>query len=306
MIDRIEITSREQWLAVRKHDVTASVVGALFNEHPYTSALKLFLMHSGVEFDDKDNSAMRRGRIMESSVAAAAAELRPDWKIEKCNAYYRDADLRLGATPDFIIRRDGDSGPNVGILQAKTVTPSVYERDWQNGAPLWIQLQTMTEMMLTGAAFGVVAALKVDPFDLDCTLVEVPRMEAVERRIVAAVRQFWDDVAAGRQPQPDPAKDAELLSVIAPREKSGKAIDLSGDNELPALLDQREQIMAGITGYEQRKSEIETQLKFLMGDAERVTGLPEWSITWKTQHRAAFSVPEKDIRTLRIHHKESS
>src|SRR5262245_18769817 len=49
-IERIPITSREQWLELRKPDVTASVVGALFAAHPYMTALKLYLMHQGIDF----------------------------------------------------------------------------------------------------------------------------------------------------------------------------------------------------------------------------------------------------------------
>ena len=53
--------------------------------------------------------------------------------------------------------------------------------------------------------------------------------------------------------------------------------------------------MAGIDGW--RISNAWTRLRrninFSCGDAGRVTGLPEWSITWKTQHRAVFFVPKK-------------
>ena len=64
------------------------------------------------------------------------------------------------------------------------------------------------------------------------------------------------------------------------------------------MLDQHEQIQAGIKGYEARKAEIETAIKFRMREAERIVGLPGWNITWKTQHRNEYTVPAKDIRTL--------
>jgi predicted phage-related endonuclease len=134
-------------------------------------------------------------------------------------------------------------------------------------------------------------------------LIEVPRHPAAEQRIKAAVVQFWADVAAGREPDPDYGKDAELLKVIAPHEVAGKSIDLSGDNELPALLYQCAEIMTAMKGYEARKDEIETMLKFKMRDASSVVGLPDWSISWKSQHRKEFVVPAKKVRTLRIHHR---
>jgi predicted phage-related endonuclease len=301
-IERIEITGREQWLALRKNDVTASVVAALFGAHPYVSALKLYLMHSGIEFDEADNRVFRRGRLMEPAVALAVAEDRPDWRIEKANSYYRDPDLRLGATPDFFIHGDPRG---LGTLQTKTAAPGVYQRDWEGGAsvPFWVQLQALTEAMLTDAAFAAVAVLQVDAFDLALSIVEVPRHPAAEQRIIEAVTRFWADVAAGREPAADYGKDAELLRMIAPREIAGTTVDLSGDNELPALLDQRAEIMTAMKGYEARKDEIETMLKFKMRDAESVVGLPDWNITWKTTHRAEYVMKAKDIRTLRIHHK---
>lgn len=42
MIDRIQIENREQWLALRRQDVTASVVAATMGLHPYVSKLALF------------------------------------------------------------------------------------------------------------------------------------------------------------------------------------------------------------------------------------------------------------------------
>jgi predicted phage-related endonuclease len=304
-IERVEITSRDQWLNLRKSDVTASVVAALFGAHPYTSALKLYLAHSGVEFDQADDRVLRRGRLMEPAVALAVSEERPDWKIEKCDSYYRDPELHLGATPDFFIHGDPRG---LGVLQTKTAAPHIFERDWEGGAtvPFWIQLQVLTEAMLTKAAFGAVAVLRVDAFDLALALIEVPRHPAAEQRIKAAVVQFWDDIATRREPDADYNRDAELLKVIAPHEVAGTTVDLSGDNELPALLEQREEIMTGIKGFEARKDEIETMLKFKMRDASSVVGLPEWNVTWKSVLRNEFTVPAKEVRTLRITRKKSA
>lgn len=304
-IERIPITSREQWLKeLRPRDVTASVIAALFGAHPYTSALKLYLAHRGIEFTDAgDDRVLRRGRLMEPAVALAVAELRPDWRIEKCNFYCRDTELRLGATPDFLIHGDPRG---LGVLQTKTAAPHIFERDWQNGAtvPFWVQLQALTEAMLVGAAFAAVGVLQVHAFDLVCSINEVPRHPGAEKRITDAVTQFWLDVEQGNEPDPDYGKDAELLKVIAPHEVAGKNVDLSGDNELPTLLDQHEQIAAALKGYQERKDEIETAIKFRMRDAERVTGVPDWSISWKSVLRKEYTVPAKEVRTLRINRRK--
>jgi predicted phage-related endonuclease len=173
--------------------------------------------------------------------------------------------------------------------------------------PFWIVLQALQEMMLTDAAFGAVAVLCVDPFDLVCSIHEVQRHPSSEAKILAAVKQFWNDVAHGREPTPDYGKDAALISILAPRESSpDKTVDLGGNNELPAMLAEREFLHACIRRDEARCKEIETEIKFLMRDAAVVTGLPDWKITWKTGIRQGYTVPTKELRTLRIYDRRAS
>lgn len=305
MIERYPLEHPGALHPLRKDDITASRVGALFDVHPYCSALRLYLEKSGVEFPEQDDSPVkRRGRLLEGAVGLAVAEARPDWRIVKAGDYFRDADARLGATPDFFIEGD-PRGP--GVLQTKTVAPHVFKRDWEEGQtiPFWITLQTLAECMLTGAAWGAVAAMKIDAFDLACPILDVPRHQAAEAKIVAAARQFWDDVAHGREPGPDYGKDADLLPIIAPLAVKDKTIDLSASNELPALLDQRARLKEQIQAYAARCEEIETEVRFRMKDAERVVGIDGFSITYKNQHRDAYTIPAKDYRVLRINKKEA-
>src|SRR5215475_12203164 len=97
MIERRTITSRDEWLEWRKPFVTASQVGALFGAHPYLTALKLYCMKAGMEFPEKDNPAMRRGRLFEPAVALAVSEERPEWEIERANSFFGDLDTKMAA-----------------------------------------------------------------------------------------------------------------------------------------------------------------------------------------------------------------
>jgi predicted phage-related endonuclease len=298
MIERRPITDREQWLAWRREDVTASAVAALFGCHPYLSALKLYLEKCGIAFPDNDNAIFRRGRRMEPGVAIAVAEERPQWTIRPAREYLRAPDIRLGASPDFYI--DGDAR-GLGVLQAKSAAPSVYDREWGDGPPFWIALQTLAECILSNAAFGVAAALRIDAYDMDCSIHEIPRHPDAEARILTAITQFWDDVENGREPDPDYGKDADLLKIIAPRETaSDAAIDLSGNNELPELLAERALLLARRNQDKARCEEIETEIKFLMRDAAIISGLPDWRISWKTEPRKGYTVAPSTPRVLRI------
>jgi len=301
-VEHRTITSRDEWLRWRRQDVTASVVGALFGVHPYTTALRIYAEKRGVEFPDADNKTMRRGRWLEPAVATAVEEERPDWKLRAPRLYLRDPDLRLGCTPDYFIEGDPRG---LGVLQCKTVAPSVYARDWLGGSeiPLWVTLQALTEMMLADAAFGVVAALLVDAHAMDVAILEVPRHADSELKILVAVKNFWDAVGSGIEPDPNFSRDAEVIKALVPRDTSGKQIDFSGHNELPAMLEERAALMQHIKEGEARCGEIETQVKFLMGDAEIGNGLDGWRITYKVQDTKEYLVKARSSRVLRIKDK---
>src|SRR4029077_14739538 len=213
MIERRTITDRAQWLEWRRQDVPSSQIGALFHCHPYTTALRLYAQHRGTEFVVEDNKVLRRGRWMEPAVAKAVSELRPEWRLELPGEYLRDPDLRIGATPDFYIHGDPRGR---GILQAKTVAPSVYARDWLDGTavPLWILLQGATEAMQAEATFVAIAALLVDAHAMDCCIHEMPRNPAAELKIREAVAEFWRNVEQGIEPEPDFARDANVIKAM--------------------------------------------------------------------------------------------
>lgn len=301
MIEQRPITSRDEWLEWRKTDITASVIGALFGVHPYTTALKLYVQHRGVEFPDKDdNKTMRRGRWMEPAIGEAVRELRPDWTIEAPNVYLRYPELRLGATPDFYVGEHATK--QIGVLQAKSVSPAVWHDEWMDGEeiPPWIALQCATETMLAGAEFGCVAVMLVDPFNMDVKLISVPRDPDTENRILAAVSKFWGDVNTGNEPTPDYGRDTAAIKALAPRETKGKQIDLSASNYLPELLADRYALKKTIERATNRCSEIENELRYLMKDAEIGAGLEDWSITYKTQNVKGYIVEPRTQRPLII------
>jgi len=295
-IERLTFASREEWLHLRQFDVTASTVAALFGLHPYETALGLYAAKTGVAMPDIDSKVLRRGRLLEGAVAEAVREERPTWAIAKANEYLRDAKIRLGATPDFYVY---DENNRRGVLQTKTVAPNAFRSSWtEETPPTWIALQTATEMLLDNADFGVIAALVVDGWNFDLHLYDVPRNAGAEARIREAVTKFWDDVAAGRPPKTDYARDDRLMQIIYPRQVPGKEIDLRGDNRALELLDQREAAMAGMKMAETLKAEAETELREKIGDAE-IAIVRGWKVTLRQQTRREHLVKESSFRQLR-------
>jgi predicted phage-related endonuclease len=295
---------RQEWLTWRKPDITASVAGALLTEHPYTTTMHLWAEQRGTEFPPVvENKRMRRGRKLEKLVGEEVHEQRPEWQIEPVNAYYRDVELRLGGTPDFWILGDPRGR---GVLQAKTASPDIIAKKWDEGrlAPEWIEWQLRTEMLLTDAAFGAIAVL--DPFNWDCFILDFERDPHIELTLVTAVRKFWRQVADGIEPEPDFSKDAEVIKALVGREKAGLRRDLSANNELPEQLEVRAALMARIKDDEARCEAIESELKWILGDAEEGVGINGWKIHFKTTDRAGYTVPPKKIRSLRIYDRREN
>jgi predicted phage-related endonuclease len=300
MIERRLITDRAEWLEWRKLDVTASTVGGLFGCHPYVTALRLYAEKRGTEFEplDDENRILRRGRWLEPAIGKAVREMQPAWDLKPTTYYYRDTDLRLGATPDFFVL-DGD---RFGILQAKTAAPNVYQRDWQGGKepPLWILLQAATEMLLADAQFAVVAVMVVDPFSLDVTLSRFERSAAVEDKIIRQVAKFWQMVEAGEEPEPDFGLDDTVIRALHPRAERGSLLDLRSSNEVMDMLVRRANANAALAALENEKKMIEAELRYRLGEHE--TALVDgFKITYKNVHLPERTVPESNNRQLRIY-----
>jgi predicted phage-related endonuclease len=283
-----EIESTGAWLDWRRLDLTASRIAALFDAHPYLSRDELAaIMRADTSVGTSsvpDSAAMRRGRILEPAVAAALAEEHPEWALTKATTYHRLPEPRLGCTPDYWANDDG-------LVQCKTVAPQAFEK-WRGQPPLAYTLQTLTELIVTGREWGILAVLEVSP-SYPLHLWQVPRHAAAEQRILDAAAEWWRAFDAG---EIAPAAPSDGLAEAF---DDGSHIDLSDDPELPRLLTERESLAGGRRACDKRIGEIDYQIKNRIGPA-RTAWLPGWQITFATQHRKEFVTPAKDIRVLRI------
>jgi predicted phage-related endonuclease len=275
-----EITSRAEWLSWRRQCISASRVAALFDAHPYMSRADLAAGLRGV--DQGDNLAMRAGRILEPGVAVALAEEHPDWRLIKATTFYVDTTLRFGCTPDYF---EGDDR----LVQIKTVSPETWE-EWRGRPPLAYQLQTLAELMLTERTRGVLAVMvRSRSYPVHCF--DVPRHPAAEAKIQAAVAEWWH------------AWDADEIAAPAAVDGLAEALDddshrdLSGDNMLPALLDERETLKAGTASAEKRLKEIDYEIRNRIGSA-RTAWLPGWFLKFPTINTKEYTVAAKSYRRL--------
>lgn len=305
-IERIRITSREQWLDLRTMDVTASNVAALFGEYPHFGRLGLWELKTGRATDSAATSrAMERGNLFEGQALKELADERPDWRISPLgNRYYfRDPAHRVGATPDaFAI---DPARPGFGVVQVKSAVAlskgKWLDEDRQPFCPTWVGLQAMAEAKLTGASWAVVVVIICDTED-DLLIIDVPMPEGLWPAIVSEVDLFWQIIAEGRTPEVDPERDARAVARVFAQD-DGTEIDLSGDNQISEILDERNQLKeiekAGSVAEKARKV-LDTTILGKIGHHARARLADGRIITAKTVKRAGFTVAPTSYRSIKV------
>lgn len=294
--ERIPITSREKWLTLRHQDCTASEIGAVAGCSPYKTPLEVYGQKRGWLPEAVDNAAMQRGRLLEPVALEMLRERRPEWTVVQPNTYLRDPDLRLGGTPDAIAyTSDGEV-----MLEVKSMMAAVFDRDWQDGPPLFVELQTLTNAMLWGAVSGVVAALVIDRWaNLELFTFDVPRNAAAEEKIREIVWSFWSRLEAGIEPRADYKRDAEVLAQLRKPIHKEPTLDLSGDNILPVLLEERAELLKQSKSNEERLDEIKCRLVDKLAGHQNAA-LPGWRISNKTTYRPEKLVRASEFAVLRV------
>jgi predicted phage-related endonuclease len=305
-VNRLSKGSRQEWLALRQDDLTASEAGALFGVHKYTTARKLAHDKAYGEVQDRSNAVLRRGQVMEPAVAEAIVidtPLRP----RRCEHYLRaranDPYVRMGATMDYDLHVLADElvhcpQTRAGALAAgwdqrlgetlylsiecKSVDSSVFEREWSAGPPPYHLIQVAQQALLAGADGGLVACL-VENFTKDLFLYPVPRRPDFEMRLIEEARAFWGRFETGEE-APLVALDNSFMATYFPPIENEKApaatVNLSAEPWWQDLVGERERLTMAIEVAEKRIDEIEAQLKDRMREAVRAI-LPGWVITWK-------------------------
>src|SRR5262245_27911785 len=117
-IEQHRIANREQWLAMRRQDITASDIPAICGKSQFKSALQVWAEKAGIGPEPKENDVMRAGRLLEHTVIAYLQEQHKKWKIEKAGFYLRAPEHRLGATPDAIAHDEDNNLINIEIKTA--------------------------------------------------------------------------------------------------------------------------------------------------------------------------------------------
>lgn len=290
--ERVPIESHAQWLELRAPLITASAIPAICGEESYGSAAAYWAEKKGVRPPQPDSPVLRRGRWGEASAFEAAAEELPHLAFTRARVFFRNATLGLGATPDgFFTEPDR---PGLGLIQTKTIARSRFRAmflvDQADAVdtgdaepPAAMVLQTLTEMMLSGADRGLLVVLVVGEYSWDFRAFPLERNEELEARILHKAQEFWDNyLIPGIMPPFDYGRDQELIRLLY-QEDAGTELDLTTDNRAAAAVEDLLQIQTARKRLGDEENKLKAELQAKLGEHTYGRLNDGRRISWKFQ-----------------------
>lgn len=227
----IKIKTEAQWLDLRRDDITSTMVPALFGLSPYTTKFELYhAKASGVEVPFKSNNRVEAGNRMEQYAAQEVAEA-TGWKVEPFKDYMRIPGERMGSSFDCeATKPDGSKG----ILEIKAVDFFIHKDRWvDDQAPEHIEIQLQHQLECADRyEWGAIAAFTGI---YDFHMYERDRDRDFGKALRQAVAAFWDDVENKREPEPDFARDLDIITLLH-KGADGEKLDKTDDADFELLV----------------------------------------------------------------------
>ena len=259
-----QVDGRAAWLELRRQNLNASDMAALFHVHPYKTALQLWAEHTGTLIsEDEDSMAKRRGRILEPAVAAALREAHPEWVIKQAGEYVEMPVMRVGCTPDFYAWpsvEDWEAKRGMFAIQAKTVLEDVYLQDWAAAPPAHYLIQVQTEMMVLGINRILLAPMVLDAREFPVHEWFFNADAEFHCSIAERLAIFWRHVVDRREPKMKPGQDAETLARMFPDSLPEPVLALHGDGDFVRICADHVEVREQIKALEARKDELGSQI----------------------------------------------
>lgn len=272
----IPYTSQEAWLEARKQDVTSTESAALFSMSPYLTHFDLWhRKKTGVVPDFKTNDRMKWGNRLEAAIAHGIAE-EMGWTIKPMKEYFRDPDLRMGSSFDFVIT----SLAEPAHLEIKNVDYLAFRDGWlehDDGsleAPEHIEMQVQHQMAVSGFRQSFIGAFVGGNRGV---VIQRERDESVIAAIRFKVGEFWKTVDQGLEPEPMLPGDADVIIRLNQYAQPGKILSAENDETLAALLEEYAMAAAAEKRGKEDREVAKAKIFLHIGDAEKVL-TQQWSV----------------------------
>lgn len=178
---------REQWLAARRHGITATDIAKIVGVSPYGDAIDTYLDKRAATDDTGPGEAAHWGQLLEDQVAR-------EWARRNTARVRRVGLLRHRNHPRHMASCDRLTDARE-VLEVKTRSAFV---GWDDGIPERVTVQTQWQLHVTGLSVAHVAALvggqRLEQFT-------VTRDDTLIAYLADEADRVWECVEAGRMPE---------------------------------------------------------------------------------------------------------
>ena len=262
------ITDKQSWLENRLLDVTSTEVSALFNLNPYQTEFELYHQKKDkVVVNIDDNERMAWGRRLEDSIALEFAD-RNKFKVEQFDVYMRNPETRMGSSFDYKIVSEEEPM----ILEIKNVDALAYRKNWIEHnedniePPEHIALQLQHQLEITGYNVGYIVALVGGN---TMKVVKSKRDPEIGKLLTEKVKNFWEKIQSGTEPNPDYTKDAQYIMKNLCNQADASTI-LNADPEMDQLIADYIAVNAEYKSLNTTRDAIKAQILSMSQNASKI------------------------------------
>lgn len=290
------VIERAEWLAKRKDYITASDVAAILGYSPYATALDIYARKKTAD-ELADSDAMLLGRCLEDGIARVYAA-KTDREVDDLGGtlltIHPDIPW-LAATLDRVTwRGDEPAGAPGSPLEIKHA--GAYKLgEWEDGAPLWVQIQLQIQIACRGSQWGaycgVIGGAHIRLGDVD-------RSDEFIESTIPILDEFRRRLANDDPPPVTEPRHLEAVRRLYPLD-TGTTVELDADAE--ALANEWERAKATIKEAEAVRDLAQAKLLAMVGP-NTFGALPDGTLlTAKTTARAGYTrvVEPSTYRVLR-------
>lgn len=304
----VATTDRADWLAKRKEGIGASDVAGILGLSTWATPFTVWADKTK-DLEDDPNESMYWGKVLED-VVVDEFEQRiglhvhgRQWLVHHPDHPWVMCTIDGWAEESPVEDEDDWNLHSVDPLALVEVKTDAGFGAWNDGPPDHVRIQCLWQMFTTG-----VHTLTYVPTlhgGRRFEIYEVEWDEGLAEKIFLRVSEWRDRfILGGETPEPDESPATTKLIGDLWDVDEGVSIELSSHMaaDLEALRGWKREKAAA----EKEVKRLENRLKVALQEAEVGTVAGEPMVTWKSQHRDAYTVEASDFRVLRLKKQKES
>lgn len=282
---------RTDWLAARRHGITATDLPAILGQSKYKTAIDVWtdkVLPAADKDDDQLAEAAFWGIRLEEPVAQAWAE-KHGVKVRRVGLVANDEHPWMMASLDRIVQGCPD-----GRCALEVKTRSLFVADsWERELPQDVRTQVLWQLLVTGLDHIHVAALIGGQRLVEHRVNNTPD---VQKQLIDAAQTVWTAVQNGTAPDmPATMWTDEYLEARHP----DRAGEIEVDAETVATLSRYQDLSIAISALEDQKKLLRTQLVGALGEHEVATSDGTTLYSYKSSTRRSI-----DTKALKVHYPD--